>query len=89
KFAGYGLLALAIYGTLSGLWLANAPVWMWLSLAVWWSALIAAFVYLQRLGMAVDTYQAIWGPDPSLPGNQRKPIGWGITRPNLDAAPGE
>lgn len=80
KSAGYGLLLLAGWGIGSGMWLANAPVWMWLVLGLWWLALIATFVILQRRGMAVDTYQAIWGPDPNLPGNRRRPIGWGIRR---------
>ncbi|MEO0680892.1 MAG: cytochrome b561 domain-containing protein [Pseudomonadota bacterium] len=81
KFAGYALLALAASGVLSGLWLANGPVWMWGALAAWWTLLIALFRRWQRRGMAVDTYQAIWGPDPSLPGNRRRPIGWGVRRP--------
>ncbi|MEM7445267.1 MAG: cytochrome b561 domain-containing protein [Pseudomonadota bacterium] len=80
KFAGYGLLALAAWGVVSGMWLANALVWMWLTLGAWWTVLVAAFIALQRRGKAVDTYQAIWGPDPGLPGNQRKPIGWGVWR---------
>jgi len=80
KTAGYGLVALASWGILSGLWLANAPLWMWLGLASWWCALIGLFILLQRRGMAVDTYQAIWGPDPDLPGNRRRPVGWGISR---------
>ncbi|MEL6996743.1 MAG: cytochrome b561 domain-containing protein [Pseudomonadota bacterium] len=80
KTAGYGLLALAVWGIVSGLWLANAPVWMWLGLGIWWATLTTAFIALQRRGMAVDTYQAIWGADPALPGNQRKPIGWGVRR---------
>ena len=80
KSAGYGLLGLACWGILSGMWLANAPVWMWAGLALWWGALLAAFLILQRRGMAVDTYQAIWGPDPALPGNSRRPIGWGVRR---------
>jgi len=80
KFAGYGLMAMACWGILSGMWLANAPVWMWAGLALWWGALLAAFLILQQRGMAVDTYQAIWGPDPALPGNSRRPIGWGVRR---------
>lgn len=80
KTAGYALLALAAYGVLSGLWQANAPVWMWAGLTLWWAGLIAAFIALQGRGKAIDTYQAIWGPDPNLPGNRRKPIGWGIRR---------
>ncbi|MEO1722222.1 MAG: cytochrome b561 domain-containing protein [Pseudomonadota bacterium] len=80
KFAGYGLLGLAAWGIVSGMWLANAPVWMWLGLGLWWVGLVAVFVAWQRRGLAVDTYEAIWGPDPSLPGNRRRPIGWGIRR---------
>lgn len=80
KFAGYGLLALAIYGIATGMWLANAPHWMWIGLAGWWISLIAGFITLQRRGKAIDTYQAIWGPDPNLPGNRRTPIGFGVHR---------
>ncbi|MFK7750987.1 MAG: cytochrome b561 domain-containing protein [Sedimentitalea sp.] len=80
KTAGYAALALSGATILSGLWQANGPNWMWLALMGWWGGLIAASVRLQRRGMAIDTYQAIWGPDPSLPGNQRAPIGLGITR---------
>jgi hypothetical protein len=51
-----------------------------LVLSLWWIALIGSGVALQRSGRCVDTYQAIWGPDPTLPGNRRKPIGWGVSR---------
>jgi hypothetical protein len=81
KSLGYGLLALSGCAILLGLWKANGPVWMWLALLVWWPALIAAFVLMQRRGMAVDTYQAIWGADPIHPGNRRSPPGWGVRRP--------
>ncbi|PTX54937.1 hypothetical protein C8N43_3760 [Litoreibacter ponti] len=87
KNLGYLAVILSAAAILSGLWQANGPNWMWLTLCIWWSGLIAAFVVLQRRGMAVDTYQAIWGPDPSLPGNRRRPIGFGITR--RDQQPGE
>lgn len=80
KSAGYLGLALAVAAILTGLWQANAPNWMWLVLVLWWLGLLVASVRLQRRGMAVDTYQAIWGPDPRLPGNQRKPIGVGVSR---------
>lgn len=78
KGAGYLALVLSMLTILAGLWQSNAPNWMWLSLAFWWAGLITVAVILQRRGMAVDTYQAIWGPDPTLPGNQRKPVGLGI-----------
>lgn len=81
KTAGYAGILLSIVAILNGLWQANGPNWMWVSLCSWWVSLIVLSLKLQSQGMAVDTYQAIWGPDPDLPGNQRKPIGLGITRP--------
>lgn len=81
KGAGYLALLLSVVTIVLGLWQANAANWMWLSLSLWWSLLIAAAVVLQRRGLAVDTYQAIWGPDPALPGNRRKPIGIGVRAP--------
>ncbi len=80
KSAGYIALLLSIAAILSGLWLANAPKGMWSVIALWWLLMLCAGVVMQRKGHAVDTYQAIWGPDPSLPGNQVPPIGWGIRR---------
>ncbi|MEM8786705.1 MAG: cytochrome b561 domain-containing protein [Pseudomonadota bacterium] len=81
KSLGYGLLGLAVVALLSGLWKANAPVWMWAAIGFWWAALALAFWALQKRGMAVDTYQAIWGDDPSHPGNRRPAPGWGVRRP--------
>ena len=81
KYLGW----LALLGSIgvigAGLVLVNAPRWMPLLLLAWWLALTFAFVRLQRAGRCIDTYQAIWGPDPAHPGNQRKPIGWGVRRP--------
>ena len=42
--------------------------------------LLMVAVRLQRAGRCIDTYQAIWGPDPCHPGNSRGVIGWGIRR---------
>lgn len=84
KVVGYIAILLALGVTGTGLWTANAPVWIWLAIALWWCLLGAAFVRLQRMGRAVDTYQAIWGPDENLPGNTVKPIGWGIVRPGKE-----
>ncbi|MDA7424079.1 cytochrome b561 domain-containing protein [Thalassococcus lentus] len=80
KILGYAAVLLGMTAIVLGLWQANAPNWMWLTIAAWWLALFVSFVILQRRGRAVDTYQAIWGPDPSHPGNRRVPIGWGIRR---------
>lgn len=87
KTIGYGVLLLAGATILAGLWKANAPHWMWLSLALWWPFLVAAFITLQKRGLAVDTYQAIWGADPAHPGNQRPNPRWGVRR--LDTDKGE
>lgn len=80
KSTGYALLGVAAGTILLGLWKANGPNWMWLSLLLWWTALGAGFVVLQRRGMAIDTYQAIWGADPAHPGNRRPHPGWGVRR---------
>jgi hypothetical protein len=81
KSLGYAAISLSVIVMLSGSWKANAPVWMWLSLVLWWAGLVVAFIVLQRRGMAVDTYQAIWGDDPQHPGNQLPTPGWGVHRP--------
>ncbi|MBM7066121.1 cytochrome b561 domain-containing protein [Actibacterium sp. 188UL27-1] len=81
KVAGYTAILLAVTAICSGMWLANAPKWMWIGLALWWAFLAACVVLLQRRGMCVDTYQALWGPDPAHPGNQRPhPIGFQVRR---------
>ncbi|MDP4026433.1 cytochrome B [Methylobacterium sp. NEAU 140] len=80
KGLGWLCMPLALIATALGLVLADAPRWMPLVIGAWWIALIAAFLAMQRRGMCLDTYQAIWGPDPSLPGNRIAPIGWRVTR---------
>jgi hypothetical protein len=84
KLLGWIALLLSIVTILLGLWIADAPRWMLAGLLAWWSCLICAFVHLQRRGRCIDTYQAIWGPDPKHPGNQLTPIGWGIARPIIN-----
>ncbi len=78
-----GALALfaAVAALSTGLWSANAPRWAWFALSLWWVSLVIVAITLQRRGLAVDTYQAIWGPDHRHPGNAMKPIGIGIRRP--------
>ncbi len=80
KSIGYAALLCAMASIATGLWIANAPNWMWVTLSMWYAGLIVAFIALQRRGLCIDTYQAIWGPDPQLPGNRIRPIGWGIVR---------
>ncbi|MEM7021533.1 MAG: cytochrome b561 domain-containing protein [Pseudomonadota bacterium] len=80
KTLGYLLMVAAAATILTGLWITNAPKWMWIGLINWWAIYVLAFVNLQRRGLAVDTYQAIWGPSQTHPGNRRTPIGWGVRR---------
>jgi uncharacterized membrane protein len=80
KALGYGALLMATATILTGLWQANAPRWMWVAMLSWWAMLALAFWLLQRRGMAIDTYQAIWGPGTEHPGNHRRPIGFGVRR---------
>lgn len=80
KSVGYLGLALSVAAILSGLAAADALVWMWLALALWWPGLIVVFALLQSQGRCIDTYQAIWGIDEDLSGNRVPPIGWGIQR---------
>jgi hypothetical protein len=80
KSLGYLTVVLALAALATGLWQANAPRWMWLVVATWWLLLAVAGISWQRQGRAVDTYQAIWGPDPRHPGNRMTPIGWRVRR---------
>lgn len=70
KGFGYLALVIAVAAILSGLWTANAPRWMWLSVGLWWGALVVTFLWLQRRGPPIGSYQAIWGPDMAHPGNR-------------------
>ena len=46
KAVGYVVVLLALATIVLGLWAANAPVWMWASLSVWWVAVAVVFVSL-------------------------------------------
>jgi Eukaryotic cytochrome b561 len=81
KGLGWAAVLASVAVIALGLVAADAPRWMVLVLALWWAALAATFVRLQRAGRCIDTYQAIWGPAPAHPGNQRPPTGWGVRRP--------
>ncbi len=80
KFCGYLALLLSMTVVAIGLWNVNGDRWMCLLVALWWCFILLLFIFLQRRNFALDTYQAIWGPDPSLPGNQRPSSGWGTHR---------
>jgi hypothetical protein len=85
KTAGWLAIVAAVATVCLGLVAADAPRWMALVLAVWWLALIALAVRLERTGHGINTYQAIWGPDSSHPGNPTfghpsKPMGTSARR---------
>lgn len=80
KLVGYLIVPLAAWTVVGGLHAADAPRWMWIVIGIWTLMCVGAFVRLQSIGKCVDTYQAIWGLDETLPGYRRKPIGWGINR---------
>jgi hypothetical protein len=80
KAMGWLLQFASLITILSGLYRADAPRWMWIAMLASWVLVGIIGGVLQIQGRCVDTYQAIWGLDPRLPGNQRRPIGWGIRR---------
>jgi hypothetical protein len=86
KVGGYIAIPLSLIVTGLGLDHAAAPAWMWCVIALWWTILLCYAIRLQRAGRCLDTYQAIWGPDPQHPGNARGVIGWGIRRYSAQAA---
>ncbi|MGY0398536.1 MAG: cytochrome b561 domain-containing protein [Ostreibacterium sp.] len=80
KNVGYLALVLSVIVVISGLWQANAPHWMWLTIIIWWLLLLLLVLYLQRHKGALDTYQAVWGPKSKHPGNHKPTVGWGLKR---------
>ena len=80
---GLGWLAIvaAALTVVLGLIAADSPRWMAGVLTIWWLLLTTLAWRWQRQGRCIDTYQAIWGPDPRHPGNQRPASGWGVRRP--------
>ena len=87
KYVGYALMLLVVAAISTGLIAADAPRWMPILMGIWWMVMLSLFVWLQTAGRCIDTYQAIWGLDPNLPGNRRRPIGLGIARTNVEVTP--
>lgn len=89
KYGGTLVVLFAIAASFSGLWHADAPRWMPIALGLWWAVVGGLVVILQFQGRCLDTYQAIWGPSPDLPGSARAPIGIGVRRlrPSSDGNP--
>lgn len=71
KSLGYLALFTASLAVLFGLWNSNAFAWMWLIIVLWWLCFGMVWVMFERRIDRVTTYQAIWGPDRSLPGNKK------------------
>ena len=69
KAVGYSAVFISVGAILTGLWQSNAPRWMWIVLGLWWLAVAVLYAILQRRGLAMSSYHAIWGADANLPGN--------------------
>ena len=81
KIAGYLALALTLIAIVTGLSTVDASRWMWIGFMLLCGLFAIAFLRLQSQDRCRDTYQAIWGVDPALPGNQRaKAVGFGVRR---------
>lgn len=74
KSIGYLALLSGCIAIVAGLWVLNAPRWMWIIILGWWFILIICVAIFQRKGLAIDTYQAIWGPDSCHPGNRHDAV---------------
>jgi hypothetical protein len=86
KVVGWLSVFVAMATILLGLWWADAPRWMPLMLLTFWIALLIAALRWQHKGQCIDTYQAIWGQDPRLPGLRYAPIGLGVRRVGQNTA---
>ncbi|MCU0924879.1 MAG: cytochrome b561 domain-containing protein [Hydrogenophaga sp.] len=80
KGLGWLAIGIAVLTVVLGLITADAPRWMAGLLTAWWLLLACLAWRWQQQGRCIDTYQAIWGPDPSHPGNQQPVTGWGVRR---------
>ena len=65
KTIGYAALILSCAAIVTGLLTAAAPAWMYVILLAWWALLTVLFVWCQRRGLHINTYQAIWGSTTS------------------------
>lgn len=81
KGLGHGLLVLSMATVVLGLWAANAPLWIWVVISLWWLSLAVIVLLLEWRVGSYDTYQAIWGPDRALPGNRMDYRSFGSVRP--------
>lgn len=70
KRAGWAVLALAAVTMLLGADLAGAPTWLFGVLGLLGAALLLAVVDGHARHRWIDTYLALWGSDPSHPGNR-------------------
>lgn len=72
KKGGYVALGTAYVAGWLGLRQIGAH-WLFFAAYAVWLALFAVWFYLlQKSGGWIDTYQAIWGPDPVHPGNRQR-----------------
>ncbi|MFT7058341.1 MAG: hypothetical protein ACJASV_000841 [Pseudorhodobacter sp.] len=67
KTSGYVALVFAVTAILTGLWQANAPVYMWTGVLGWWGVLGGVIYVVSAHTKRVATYEAIWGPQSKPP----------------------
>ncbi len=71
KNAGWIVIVLAGVTILLGIDLIGAPEWLLVLVAMFQAAVVMALVDGRLRSRWVDTYAALWGPDPIHPGNRR------------------
>ncbi len=71
KTAGWAVIVLAGVTILLGIDLIGAPDWLLVLVAIFQAAVLLALVDGRLRRRWVDTYEALWGPDPVHPGNRR------------------
>jgi hypothetical protein len=70
KPMGWGVLVLAACTLLLGAHLSGAPAWLFGLLGLLQASFALATLDGHLRGRWVDTYLALWGPDPNHPGNR-------------------
>lgn len=65
KSSGYVAVLCAMLAILTGLWQANAPIYMWIGIVGFWCGLGGVITLIAPRLKRVATYEAIWGPDQS------------------------
>ena len=71
KTMGWGLIVLAAVTILLGIQLVGAPSWLLVLAGMLQAAMLCGLIDGRLRLRWVDTYAALWGPDPEHPGNRK------------------